>query len=383
MHNDIPALKAEGLLRQPLPPDGVPASVLVIDDSPAKLQAIVSVVSRMGLDITTASSGREALRLLLKNDYAVILLDVKMPMMDGFETATLIHGRPRSAHTPIIFITAEADSDSDRFLGYTMGAVDYIFSPILPEVLCAKVRVFVDLYYLQRKLILQTDELRQSKQMLQQLASHQERIKEEERKRIAREIHDELGQNLLALRIDASMLHARTGNHPKLNEKAQYALNQIDATIKSVRGIINNLRPPVLDLGLYAAIEWQIEQFSKRSGITCDIDVDDEHFDHGLDETSATALFRILQESLTNVLRHAQATQVRVDLCKNGPWLIMKIADNGVGLDHEVTTAGKTFGLQGINERIRMLGGELKIDSVSGKGTTLAVSLPHCLDDNA
>src|SRR5690606_8134062 len=103
------------------------------------------------------------------------------------------------------------------------GAVDYIFSPIVPEVLCAKIRVFVDLYYMQRKLILQADELRQSKQLLQELASHQETIKEKERKRIAREIHDELGQNLLALRIDASMLHARTcGLHPRLHEKAQH-----------------------------------------------------------------------------------------------------------------------------------------------------------------
>src|SRR6185312_234273 len=100
------------------------ASILIVDDTPAKLAAIGSVVTDMGLDVTTASSGREALRQLLKRDFALILLDVKMPMMNGFETATLIHGRPRSAHTPIIFITAEADSDSDRFRGYTAGAVD-------------------------------------------------------------------------------------------------------------------------------------------------------------------------------------------------------------------------------------------------------------------
>lgn len=374
---DIPVLKTGSQLRQPLSPDGIPASVLVIDDNPSKLKALVAIISRMGLDVTTASSGREALRLLLKQDFAVILLDVKMPVMDGFETATLIHGRPRSAHTPIIFITAEADSDSDRFHGYTMGAVDYIFSPIMPEVLCAKVRVFVDLFYLQRKLILQTDELRQSKQLLHQLASHQEWIKEEERKRIAREIHDELGQNLLALRIDASMLHARTGTmHPKLNEKAQYALNQIDATIKSVRAIINDLRPPVLDLGLQAAIEWQIEEFRRRCGIACDIVVENEDFDSGLDEKSATALFRILQESLTNVMRHAKATQVQVELNRNAVCLYMRITDNGIGLNQDAGKKGKTFGLQGIKERIRMLDGELKIDSAPRKGTSLTISIP-------
>ena len=145
-----------------VPPDGVPASILIVDDTPSKLESIAAVISDMGLEVTKASSGRDALRHLLKRDFAVILLDVKMPIMDGFETATLIHGRPRSAHTPIIFITAEADSDSDRFRGYTMGAVDYIFSPILPEVLTAKVRVFVNLYYMQRKLKLQAEELQRS-----------------------------------------------------------------------------------------------------------------------------------------------------------------------------------------------------------------------------
>lgn len=376
-HQDSPVLMMANHVRQPLSPDGVPASVLVVDDNSAKLKAVVSIVSRMGLDISTATSGREALRMLLKQDFAVILLDVKMPLMDGFETATLIHGRPRSAHTPIIFITAEADSDSERFLGYTLGAVDYIFSPIVPEVLSAKVRVFVDLFYLQRKLILQTDELLQSKMLLRQLASHQEMIKEEERKRIAREIHDELGQNLLALRIDASMLHARTGTrHPKLNEKAKYALNQIDATIKSVRGIINDLRPPVLDLGLQAAIEWQIEEFRRRSGIACNIVVRDEHFDRDLDEKGATALFRILQESLTNIIRHAQATQVEIDLNRDAGWFYMKIADNGIGMQDGNRKKTNAFGLAGIKERITMFGGELRIDSAEGNGTVLTVSIP-------
>jgi signal transduction histidine kinase len=375
--HEVPALKVGTQLRQPLSPDGVPASVLLVDDNAGKQKAITSILSRMGLDVTTATSGREALRLLLKQDFALILLDVKMPVMDGFETATLIHGRPRSAHTPIIFITAEAGSDSEQFRGYTLGAVDYIFSPIVPEVLYAKVRVFVDLFYLQRKLILQTEELKQSKMLLRQLASHQELIKEEERKRIAREIHDELGQNLMALRIDASMLHARTGSmHPKLNEKAAYALNQIDTTIKSVRGIINDLRPPVLDLGLLAAIEWQIEEFQRRSGIACNIRVRDEEFDKNLDEKSATALFRILQESLTNILRHAQATRVDIDLNRDSSWVYMKVADNGVGISGSNRKKANAFGLAGMKERVSMLGGELKIDSVEKKGTTLAISIP-------
>ncbi|MDB5853189.1 MAG: sensor histidine kinase [Herminiimonas sp.] len=376
-HQEVPVFTNTRVHQAPVAPDGVPASVLVVDDNPAKQKAIVAVVSRLGVQVTTANSGRDALRLLLKQDFAVVLLDVKMPNIDGFETATLIHGRPRSAHTPVIFITAEADSDSERFLGYTMGAVDYIFSPIVPEVLCAKVRVFVDLWYMQRKLILQTDELRESKVLLQQLASHQEIIKEEERKRIAREIHDELGQNLLALRIDASMLHARTGSmHPKLNEKAEYALKQIDATIKSVRAIINDLRPPVLDLGLQAAIEWQLKEFQRRSNIPCQLQVQSEDFDRCLDEKRATALFRILQESLTNVTRHAKASAVRIEVSRDATRLYMNISDNGIGMQQNGTKRGNSFGLQGIKERVRMLDGELKLESDPGCGTTLKVSIP-------
>jgi signal transduction histidine kinase len=378
---DVPALREVKQVSMPMPPDGIPASVLIVDDNPAKLKAIIAMISRMGLDVTTAASGRDALRILLNHDFAVILLDIRMPTLDGFETATLIHGRPRSSHTPVIFITAEVSSDAERFRAYTMGAVDYIFTPIMPEVLCAKLRVFVDLYYLQRKLMIKTDELVASKHLLHELASHQEKIKEEERKRIAREIHDDLGQNLLALRIDASLLHARTSkSHARLNQKVKNALSHIDATIKSVRTIINDLRPPVLDLGLQAAIEWQVEEFRRRSGIACELVVDSENFDQGLNEPDATALFRILQESLTNVLRHAQASAVQVMLARYGSQLSLTVTDNGVGMPLGPKRRGESFGLQGMEERVRMLGGEMGLASQPGSGVSIKVAIP--VEDN-
>lgn len=142
--------------------DGEPASVLVVDDNPAMLASLSAVVAGMGLQVVPASSGREALRQLLQRDFALVLLDVNMPVMDGFETAALIHGRPRSAHLPIIFVTAEAGGESDRFRGYNLGAVDFIQSPILPDILRAKLRVFADLFYLNRRLRQQADDLRRS-----------------------------------------------------------------------------------------------------------------------------------------------------------------------------------------------------------------------------
>ncbi|WP_137894755.1 response regulator [Ramlibacter sp. 2FC] len=156
---EIPALSHSDELLHPLSRDGEPASILVVDDNENKLASIAAVVASMGLNVLTARSGREALRQLLKRDFAVVLLDVYMPIMDGFETAILIHNRPRSAHTPIIFVTAEAGSEIERSRGYTLGAVDYIYSPIVPDVLRAKIGVFVDLFYLNRQLKRQSEEL--------------------------------------------------------------------------------------------------------------------------------------------------------------------------------------------------------------------------------
>ncbi len=143
-------------------PVGERAGVLIVDDTPAKLVALSAIVSGMALEIVTATSGEQALRQLLKRDFAVILLDVNMPVMDGFETATLIRSRPRSEHTPIIFVTAEANSEAERVRGYIHGAVDFICSPITPEILRAKVRVFVNLYTIQHHLML----LREQDQLL-------------------------------------------------------------------------------------------------------------------------------------------------------------------------------------------------------------------------
>ena len=217
--------------------------------------------------------------------------------------------------------------------------------------------------------------LQLSHQNLRRLAAHADQIKEGERKRIAREIHDDLGQNLLALRIEADMLAARTrGRHPRLHDRARSTLSQIDATIKSVRQIINDLRPNVLDLGLSAAVEWQVAEFRRRTGIACELI--DEPTEVALSDHAATAFFRILQESLSNIVRHAHASSVRVELRSSGHHLCMMVSDNGIGLGaHERSKVG-SFGLVGIEERINILGGSFSISGNEGEGTTVCVSVP-------
>jgi signal transduction histidine kinase len=226
-----------------------------------------------------------------------------------------------------------------------------------------------------------TSELRESQaqlllshKKLRQLAAHTEHIKEIERKRIAREIHDDLGQNLLALRIEAQMLSSCTNDrHPRLHARAATTLGQIDATIKSVRQIINDLRPTVLDLGLNAAVDWQIAEFERRTGIKCDLV--EYHKEIVVDDHCATALFRILQESLTNVRRHASASWVRVDLRVEHGLVRMSIRDNGVGLRAGGYKPGR-FGLIGIEERVTMLGGSFSLTDAPGGGTTVEVAIP-------
>lgn len=217
--------------------------------------------------------------------------------------------------------------------------------------------------------------LQQSHQRLRRLAAHAEQIKELERKRIAREIHDDLGQNLLVLRIDVDLLTHRTRHrHPRLHARAEQVLGQIDSTIKSVRHIINDLRPTVLDLGLSAAVEWQIAQFRARSGLLCElIDHDTEI---RIDDHGATAIFRILQESLSNILQHARASLVRVELHQAHGWLSMTISDNGIGLRTNSRNKSGSFGLVGIEERIHLLGGSCAITGGPNGGTTVAISVP-------
>jgi signal transduction histidine kinase len=217
--------------------------------------------------------------------------------------------------------------------------------------------------------------LQMSNENLRRLGAHAEKIKEAERKRIAREIHDDLGQNLLALRIEADMLSSRTGDrHPRLHARARATVSQIDATIKSVRQIINDLRPNVLDLGLNAAVDWQIAEFRRRTGIDCDLV--ETHQDIQVSDHCATALFRILQESLSNILRHAHATRVQVVLRVERDWILMSVSDNGVGLHAKGRHKPGSFGLVGIEERINILGGTFHIHSDSGSGMIIRVAVP-------
>lgn len=217
--------------------------------------------------------------------------------------------------------------------------------------------------------------LNDAQDTLRQLAAHQEQIREEERKRIAREIHDDLGQNLMALRIDVTMLQNRTGRrHPILARRVDMVLGNIDATIRSVRSIMNHLRPPVLDIGLVAAADWQIAEFRRTTGVACEFEV--EECDDDLSDAQATAVFRILQDALLHVGRHSQITRVHIALRSREGFLLLNMRDNGVGIYPNNRRRASTFALMGMVERAHALGGELVIEDIKGSGSELRLVMP-------
>ncbi|HWJ93493.1 MAG TPA: ATP-binding protein, partial [Telluria sp.] len=224
-------------------------------------------------------------------------------------------------------------------------------------------------------------ELTESRQLLRELSAHRERVREEERKKIAREVHDELGQALTALRMDVALLRMADGPHsPALLARVAAMKEAVDRTIGIVRNVTSSLRPAALDLGLTAALEWQVEDFARRSGIECMLHTGETEV--VLDDDQATALFRIVQESLTNVLKHAQATHVEVTLETQADCICLEVSDNGRGFAADGPMRGR-FGLVGMRERVLVLGGTVQVNSAAGEGTTVSVRLPLANEQGA
>jgi signal transduction histidine kinase len=219
-------------------------------------------------------------------------------------------------------------------------------------------------------------EVRHSRARLAELSAHTDRVKEQERTRIAREIHDELGGNLTAIKMAVAMLAARidsAGADPALRDKTDYVDALVDRTIEAIHRISLDLRPAVLDLGLVAALEWQVGEFARQSGVEAQFSANRRELE--LDNDQATALFRIVQEALTNIAKHAKASKVTVKLARQRHHVSLKIADNGAGIRPADRSKPASFGLRGMAERARALGGTLTLSHAAGGGTVVAIKI--------
>lgn len=329
-------------------------------------------------------------RLTFVNPAAAKMFGWEAQQLIGQSFATLVHcpdeadpsfgrrGSPIAETIQAGEILEETDSRFWRRDG-TSFSVEYVSTPIRERGdIVGAVVVFKDTTDRKRA----EEQLQDSLRRLRKLSGRMEGIREEERGRIARELHDELGVGLTCLKIDLSRLGGLLGvrliprDRAKIDDKIRGMKEQVDSTITSVQRIVAELRPGVLDdLGLVAAIEWQCRDFQRRTGIPCHCTV--SHEDLRVAPEHATAVFRICQEALTNVTRHAKATEVQVRLEDQGVGLLLQVNDNGCGIPPDRLADARSFGLLGMRERAGLLGGDVQIETREGAGTTIVLQLPR------
>jgi PAS domain S-box-containing protein len=520
-------------------------NILMVDDQPGKLLSYEAILADLGENLIKAASAKDALEKLLKTDVAVVLMDVSMPEIDGFELAEIIRQHPRFQKTAIIFVSAVHLTDLDRLKGYRHGAVDYLSVPIVPEVLRAKVRVFADLHRkklqleqlndeLERRVSDRTLELEQKALELQQLNSdlgrknqeldamvqtspdiifsrhadgardyvssrfyeytgapagsaigfgwfeylhpddkerslahwmrcvqsgeayeseyrlsgvdgqyrwfraravplrdpegnivkwygtcsdiHDSKLLEqsirdsaielermvdvrtaelrrlstrlmtmqdEERRRIAREIHDGLGQELAAAKMIMDGILSKNSS-PSMQQASSDASQLVDRAIKQVRTISHLLHPPLLDeVGLVSALRWYLEGLSERSGIEIHLEVEPSDLSR-LRPDIETAIFRIIQEALTNMFRHSGAHTGSVSLTESEGRIAVTVRDDGKGIEEQVIQLRPDslgVGIGGMRQRVRELGGSLRLANAN-PGTIVEVVIPSRRHDS-
>jgi len=387
-------------------------NILLVDDREDKLLALEAVLRRLGQNLIFAHSGKDALRCLLKDDCAVILMDVSMPGMDGFETASLIRQRPRSEHTPIIFVTSVGGSENEVYKGYSLGAVDYILTPIVPEVLRAKVKVFVELYSKSEKI----------KQQAEQLARDNTALKEAERK-----IQD------LNMRLEKQVA-ALTEVNKELDAFSYSIAHDLRSPLRSMQGfaeiLIEDYAPK---LGLEGAelarrIIWSSTRLDRLlsdllaySRLTS---ADLSRIPINLDEALADVLFslekdtrdkaavvevqkplgwvhghpatvtQVLANLITNALKFmasGRTPQIQIGSTRYDKRVRLSVQDNGIGIEPEYHAKifglferlhpsqeypGTGIGLALVRKGVERMGGRVGIESEPGKGSTFWVDLP-------
>jgi signal transduction histidine kinase len=349
--------------------------ILMVEDDATDAELTQFMLRRGGLNFSLARVETEAdyVRELEDRPPALILSDYSLPGFNGQEALAI--AQSKCPQTPFIFVTGTMGEEV-AIDTLKSGATDYVLKTRLSRLLPAVTRALREAE--QRRTHLRAQEqLRESHEQLRALSVYLQSIREEERTRIAREVHDELGQALTSCKLDLAWIAGRLPKEAKaLLEKTRALSAHIDSTIQTVRRIATELRPGVLDhLGLAAALEWQANEFQARTGIRCD--VKGRLQARQLAPDVNTALFRIFQETLTNIIRHAGATQVEVSLKERGGRIILEVKDNGRGISDEEMASPKSMGLLGMRERAALLGGKLSIGPGPGGGTQVAVSMPR------
>ena len=462
-------------------------TLLVVDDNQTNRAFVQAALEPEGYTVVQASDGLEALALAPSLQPSLILLDVRMPGMDGYEVCVALKRLEQTRHIPVIFLTGSEESDAEQ-RAFDSGGSDFITKPLRVSTLLARVRTHVALHAQRRSLegmfrdvvefapvaflfadsdghvvsanalasqqlgyarsdmlgkplnvllpaidsllpdvavgaqnspltsgaelqgrradgmefpadVLVTQlstprgplvtvvfqditerrrllvEIDESRTLIRDLGAQREAAREQERKHIAREVHDELGQVLTALRMDVSLLRRQYQSATQgLGEKLDGMRGLVDRAIADVRNIAGSLRPAALDMGLYPALEWLRDEFVRLTGVSCSLAGHQPGFE--LDETRSVVLYRIVQESLNNITKYAQASEVKIDLALMDQQFKLTVSDNGQGFDVDARRPGRTYGLLGMRERALVLSGQLSVRSAPGQGTAIEIQFP-------
>jgi signal transduction histidine kinase len=348
--------------------------ILLLEDNAPHAELVEHFLRASGLSFRlTRVETREAFIDELERDPPdMILSDYALPSFDGY-TALAI-AKEKTPNIPFIFVTGTMGEEV-AIETLKSGATDYVLKTRLARLGPAVQRALresADRRERQRA----EEKLRRSLDQLRALTTYLQYVREEERTRIAREVHDELGQALTGLKLDMSWLLTKVGkNRTPVTEKVKTMVAHIDETIQTVRRIATELRPGILDsLGLVAAIEWQANEFQSRTSIPCQVET--TVADQTWDQDFSTVFFRIFQETLTNIIRHAKATRVDVRLAEEDGKLVLTVKDNGRGITDEDIANTRSIGLVGMRERAGLIGGELSLQGAPGQGTTVTLRVP-------
>lgn len=352
------------------PPSGRPLRVLHIEDSELDHELTLAHLRRGGLDVTTqrVESERE-FRAALEQDWDVVLSDFNLPGFSGLIALDVLKQSGRLV--PFIIVSGEIGEDV-AVEAMRNGASDYLLKNNLARLVPA-VEHAIEANETRRARLAADRELAASRQRLSELAQHLQTNIEMERAAIAREIHDDVGGGLTALKFDLAWI-ARHSATPEVQQRVQSALETVNHAIEASQRIMHNLRPAILEQGLVAALQWMTASFEKRTGIACHFRT--SHETMNLPAGVPLVAYRTAQEALTNVSKHAGASRVSIDLSLARGVLSLEVNDNGRGLSPGDLAKARSFGIRGLHERAGTVGGWVDLASRAGVGTTLILSVP-------
>jgi len=345
-------------------------TLLVVDDEPSARKLLSHILTPLNFSVLCADAAPKALEIMTATPVSLVITDLKMPGEDGLSLIKKL--KINYPDIPVILMSAHGDK-STAIRALRENTFDYLDKPFEDQDLIHAVKRSLKFCDLQDEKKRMVEQLKESEVKLHALSERLITIQEEERKRVSRDIHDELGQLLAAFKLDINWLLTHVSQEPLIKKLSGMSL-LLRATVNTVRRITSELRPHLLDhLGLESALMWYAEDFRKRSKIRCQLywKVKPETLSPDLSNT----LFRIVQEGLTNVTRHSEATQLTIHLLETSQTITLKIEDNGSGFQASDLTKPGAFGLLGIKERVFPFGGAVEIKNKK-KGTLLTVDIP-------